>query len=82
MVNYANDSKDIISKPPGWLTRWGIIIVAATVALFLLMAWLIRYPDTVTGEIIITSPTPPAKLVALTSGKITKLFIKNNLIQS
>ncbi len=78
MVNYASDSKDIISKPPSWLTRWGIIIVAITVALFLLMAWLIRYPDTVTGEIIITSPTPPAKLYALTSGKIIRLFIKNN----
>ena len=75
MVNYASDSKDIISKPPSWLTRWGIIIVAITVALFLLMAWLIRYPDTVTGEIIITSPTPPAKLYALTSGKIIRLFI-------
>ena len=78
MVNYASDSKDIISKPPGWLTQWGIIIIASTVALFLIMAWLIRYPDTVTGEIIITSPTPPAKLYALTSGKIIRLFVKNN----
>jgi multidrug resistance efflux pump len=42
------------------------------------MAWLIRYPDTVNGSIVITSPTPPAKLIALSSGKITRLFTKNN----
>ena len=78
MSNYANDSNDIISKPPSWLTRWGIVIVSSTVFLFLLMSWLIKYPDTVTGDVIITTPVPPANLYALTSGKIMRLFFKNN----
>ncbi len=78
MSNYASNSEDIVSKPPSWLTRWGIIIVAATVAFFFLMAALIHYPDAVVGEIVITSSTPPAKLYAITSGKIVRLFIKNN----
>lgn len=80
MNKYNIENSDLISKPPSWLTRWGIIIISFTVVLFLAMSWIIKYPDVVNGGILITSTTPPANVPARAAGKISKLFIKNNAI--
>ena len=41
------------------------------------LSWFIKYPDIIRAEVIITTQIPPEKLVAKSSGRISKIFIEN-----
>ncbi len=60
----------IIERMPSKFGRAVTILVGLLVAAFLLFGWIIRYPDVVTGEMVINANTVPIKLVANSSGKI------------
>jgi len=67
--------QDILSYIPHWLIRSGITIVFVAVILMLWATWLIKYPDIISARITITTETPPAPVVARSSGKIARLFV-------
>lgn len=67
--------QDILSFIPHWIIRSGITIVFVAVGLMLLATWLIQYPDIINARITITTETPPAPMVARSSGKIERLFV-------
>ena len=48
--------------------------------LLLFLSWLIKYPDIIRTEVIITTQIPPEKLVAKTSGKIQAILIDDKEI--
>ncbi len=50
---------DLIGNPPGWLLRSGITMVALAVAVFLSLAFVIKYPDKISASAVITSSEPP-----------------------
>ncbi|HCN84836.1 MAG TPA: hemolysin D [Sphingobacteriaceae bacterium] len=50
-----------------WITAFVLLLVAA-LGVF---GWMIRYPDIVTGQIIINTNNSPVKLIANTSGKLS-----------
>jgi multidrug resistance efflux pump len=68
---------EILSAPPKWIIRWGISIVFLLIIIFLVLASLIRYPDTLTGNATLTSQNPIITLISKTGGKIVQLPIKN-----
>jgi hypothetical protein len=71
--NRTEEVTDIIEKMP---TRFGTtisVIVISLVSLLLLFGWLIKYPEILTGQIIINTRQAPVKLVAVTSGNIILL---------
>src|SRR5699024_3510499 len=51
----------------GW---WITGIVLFIVALLLFFGWKVRYPDVVTGSVVITTTVSPIKLVAKKAGKL------------
>ncbi len=67
--------QEILGTPPGWALRWGISAVLAAVLLFLAGAWLVRYPDTVTAQVVIATPQPAIRLAAPQSGRLQRLLI-------
>ena len=74
---YSEEVKDVLSKPPKNLFRWGNTILFAFIAVVLFLSWLIKYPDIVTAKAIITTEIPPQKEFARVTGKIDSLFVKN-----
>jgi multidrug efflux pump subunit AcrA (membrane-fusion protein) len=68
--------RDIVGKMPTHFGRVISILVISLVLLLGLLAWFIRYPDTVAGEIVINAQYAPVKLVANSAGKITLLHFK------
>lgn len=73
----SEEVQDILTKVPNWMIRWGTFLIFGIIILLLFISWFIRYPDVVTSEIIITTNTPPEKLVAKVNGKIQAILIED-----
>jgi len=52
--------------------------LAVVVVILLIGSAIIKYPDVISGQIVLTGSTPPATLVAHASGKIKELYVKDN----
>lgn len=67
----SEEVQEVLEAPPSWLVRWGIGIFVLLILLLLVVAYLVRYPDIVTGEVMLTTQSPPIKVVANSNGKLT-----------
>lgn len=76
----SDEVQEIMSHVPNWMIRWGISLILGVIVLFLFLAWLIKYPDVITGTATLTTSTPPVKLVVKSSGELEKIFITDNQI--
>lgn len=74
---YSEEVKDVLSKPPKTLFRWGNTILFVFIIIVLFLSWLLKYPEIVTAQAILTTEIPPQKEFARVSGKIDSLFVKN-----
>lgn len=74
---HSEEVEDIIGRAPNWVIRRGNIMIACLVALLLLGAWFVRYPDIISAPVIISAAAPPVELVARASGRITEMDIKD-----
>jgi len=75
---YSEEVKDVLANPPKAIFRWGNTLLLVFIGIILFLSWLIKYPDIVIGQAILTTEIPPQKEFARTSGKISFLFVKNN----
>ncbi len=76
----SEEVQDILTKIPHWIIRWGSLVVLIILLLLFLVSWMVKYPDIITTEIIITTQIPPEKLEAKTSGKIQTILIDDKAI--
>lgn len=74
----SEDVQDIISYIPNWMIRFGNVIIFLLLGFVVFSTFLIKFPDTIRGQIIITTSVPPAHLVSKSEGKISNLFVKEN----
>jgi len=74
---YSEEVRDVLSEPPKAVFKWGNTILLVFILLLLFLSWFIKYPDIIRAEVVITTQEPPEKLVTKSSGRISKLFIKN-----
>ena len=74
---YSEEVRDVLSAPPKAIFKWGNTILLVFILLLLFLSWFIKYPDIIRAEVVITTQFPPEKLVAKSSGRISKLFIEN-----
>ncbi len=75
-----NEFSDVIGKPPGWLLRSGIGMVAIVVLTILGMSYFFKYPDKIIGRGSLTSTTPPIELVSRSEGYIEEILVKQDEI--
>ena len=67
--------QEVLATPPKWIVRWGELLVFLLVLGLLLLGWLIRYPDRIAAEVVITTPDPPVPVVARTDGALIQLLV-------
>ena len=75
-ILYSDPVKEIMGNPPGRIVRWGTVIMFSVFVLFILFAWLIRYPDTIPAPVEITTSNPPVTLATKITGNIKFLYVK------
>ncbi|EZH72131.1 hemolysin D [Aquimarina atlantica] len=76
----SEEVQEILTRVPHWMIRWGNLLILVLVLLLLFLSWLVKYPDVIPAEAVITTRIPPQKEYAKTSGKIESLFVKDNQI--
>src|SRR5690606_24891255 len=74
---YSEEVKDVLANPPKAIFRWGNTLLLVFIGVILFLSWLIKYPDIVIGQAILTTEIPPQKEFARVSGKIDSLFVEN-----
>lgn len=75
-ILYSEPVREIMGRPPRMILRWGATIMILVFILFVIFAWLIKYPDTIPAQVVITTENPPVTLVTKITGHINSLYVK------
>ena len=73
-----DDIQEILGHPPGWLLYWGISLVLLGVLVLGIVAWMVKYPDTIEARVMLTTENPPLRVVAHQDGELRELLVENN----
>lgn len=73
----SEEVQEILTRVPSWLIRWGSVVIFSILLILFFVSWLVKYPDTISTQIIITTNVPPQKLVSNTSGKIEVILVED-----
>ncbi|MCL2651598.1 MAG: HlyD family efflux transporter periplasmic adaptor subunit [Candidatus Azobacteroides sp.] len=74
----SEEFQEVLGAVPPWILRWGITVLAAVVVILLIGSAIVKYPDVIPAQIVLTGSTPPAAIVAHASGKIKQLYVSDN----
>lgn len=69
--------REILGQPPSWPIRWGTTLLFVILVLGGFLAYLIKYPDTILGQVAISTQNPPIRMVAPAAGQIEALFVED-----
>ena len=76
----SDEVQEILTKVPHWMIRWGNLLFLLLILMVLAISWLIKYPDIVEAQAVITTKNPPQKEYAQTGGKIEAILVQNNQV--
>jgi multidrug resistance efflux pump len=76
-IIYSEPVNEIMGHPPGKILRWGNAIILIAFTLFILLLWMIKYPDTIPAQVEITTVNPPVTLVSKLTGRIKNLYVRD-----
>lgn len=71
----SEEVQEILTRVPHWMIRWGNVLIFILVLLLLFLSWLIKYPDVIPAQALITTQIPPQKEYAKVSGKIEAILV-------
>lgn len=71
----SEETQEVLGSVPSWILRRGIFLLGTFVVILLFGSWFFKSPEIITSSLLFTSATPPAGIVARTSGKIIKLNV-------
>ncbi len=74
----SEEVQDILTRVPSWMVRWGNTLFLFLILLLLSISWLIKYPDIITAEAIITTKIPPQKEYAAITSKLDTIYVKDS----
>lgn len=73
----SEEVDELITDVPSWLVRWGIVVVFAVLVTLLTLAWVVRYPEVVSGTVTVTTGSPPLRLMTSDSGEVQALLAQD-----
>lgn len=73
----SEEVQELLTRVPHWMIRWGSGVVLSIMLMLFFVSWLVKYPDIIPTQIIITTNVPPQKLEAKTSGKIETILTQD-----
>lgn len=74
----SEEVNDVLSKVPSWMVRWGNTLFFFLILFLLFLCWIIKYPDIIQTQTIITTQNPPQKEFAVVSGKLDSIYVKEH----
>lgn len=68
---------DVLEKTPSRIFVWGNTALFLFLILLVLLAHIVRYPDTLQGEVLIRTLNPPVEMLAEFTEQIHHIFVKD-----
>ena len=69
--------QDMLGRPPSWILRWGITLIAVIVTGLLVMSWVVRYPDVLQSRVVLTTDPPAIDLVAQVAAPLDSILVSD-----
>lgn len=69
---------EMLSNPPSWIVRSGNGVFLVVLLVIICLSWFIRYPDEISGEVLVTSSKPPIELSNQSYIQLKSLYAKEN----
>lgn len=69
--------QEILTRVPSWMIRRGSMLFLLLILGLLVLSWVIKYPDVIRAQAVITTQIPPQKEYTKTSGTITAMLVKD-----
>ena len=76
-ISHSEEAQSILGRAPSWVVRWGVTVVFCILAGIVLGCYFIKYPQTVTAPISITTINPPSDLAARYDGLLDTVCVSN-----
>jgi multidrug resistance efflux pump len=76
-ILYSEPVREIMGRTPAGILRWGNLLIMIVFLLFIVFAWLLKYPDTIPAPVEITTYKPPVTLVTKITGRIKYLYVND-----
>lgn len=74
----SGEVQEILSTPPSWVTTWGTAVLVGVVALLALVGFFFEYPETVTGEVVLSTQDPPVLLHTKKAASLAEVVVGEN----
>lgn len=74
---HSSEAQEIMGMIPPWVVRWGVTVIAVILAGIVIACCIIKYPQTVTAPITITTENPPSELTARYDGLLDTVYVEN-----
>jgi multidrug resistance efflux pump len=76
-IIYSEPIKEIMGHIPPKILKKGNTLVLIVFMVFIILLWLIKYPDTIPAPVEITTANPPITMVSKITGRIKNLYVKD-----
>jgi len=74
----SEELQEIMGRIPSWILRAGITVLFCVVMALLTGSGFFKYPDVIQAPVTLTGSTPPAGVIAFSSGKLDMLHTRDN----
>ena len=74
----SGEIREILATPPSWVATWGTSILAGVVVLLFMVGIFFEYPETVTGELVLTTAEPPVPVQAQRATQLAEIRVGEN----
>ncbi len=71
----SDDVEEIMSQIPPWIQRWGLTVLFGILMIFFIICCILRFPQTITADVVLTSSTPPVELHANVTGNFSYMGV-------
>lgn len=71
---------DIVGREPSWIVRSGSVLIFTIFTALLLLTWFIKYPDTISAQVVLTTASPPVELVSSVDARIVDIFVDDEQV--
>ena len=74
---HSEEVQEIMGRQPAWILRWGITVLILILTGIIVACYFIKYPQTVSAAVILTSDNPPSDLVAKYTGTLDSVYVRD-----
>ena len=74
MSRRSQEVSDILGTPPGWLLRYGMLVVLLGCVLLFVVASFFHYPDIIKERVVLSTTEPPVPVYAPGSGYVLRIL--------